>query len=250
MSRLDGRLLPAATLAVALAGWQAFVVASGVPTLILPSPVEVATTLLRTLPSLLGAATVTGATAGLGLLGGVLVGLTLAFVMVSSRGAATVVYPYVVALRIAPLVAIAPLVFLWVGDGLLARALLVATMTPFPVAIGSYDGLRSVPREYTDLARSVGAASWRTFLLVRVPAAAPSVFAGVKLAAVLSVVGAVVAEFLTLDAGLGYRIFHTSRYLQTRQTYAALAVLAVFGYAFYWVPAALERRVRRAAGTE
>lgn len=116
-------------------------------------------------------------------------------------------------------------------------------MTVFPVAIASVDGLRAVPEEYTDLAESVDASPVRIFLRVRVPAAAPSVFAGVKLGAALAVVGTVVAEFLTLESGLGYQLFHTAEYLQTSTTFAALAVLTGLGLAFYLLPAAVERRL-------
>ncbi|MFB6107471.1 MAG: ABC transporter permease [Haloplanus sp.] len=244
---LDRRLLaragpPAVVAVLVVAAWQWFVVATGVPAVVLPSPVDVVTAAVAARETLLAAAATTALTAAIGLLAGVALGLALAFLMVGSRTAAAVVHPYLVALRIAPLVAIAPLVFLWVGDGLLARALLVTTMTVFPVAIASVDGLRSVPREYTDLARSVDASPTRTFLRVRVPAAAPSVFAGVKLAAALSVVGTTVAEFLTLKSGLGYQLFHTSRYLQTSTTFASLFALAALGLVFYLLPATLERR--------
>lgn len=222
-----------------LAGWQAYVVATGVPTVVLPSPVEVAAAALAS-PSLVRAAAVTALTAGLGLAGGVVVGLALAFAIVTSRTAAAVVHPYLIALRIAPLVAVAPLVFLWIGSGIPARALLVATLTVFPVAIASVDGLRSTPTAYRDLLCSVGASERTVFLRVRVPAAAPSVFAGVKLAAALSVIGTVVAEFLTLRAGLGYRVFAASTALATAEMFAAVAGLAALGLCFYSVPAAVE----------
>ena len=177
---------PAAGLFVVfVVGWQALTHLLGVPTVILPSPVDVVRTLAETLPTLLGDAAVTAATAALGLLGGTLLGLCFAFGMVTSRAVDAVVHPYVVALRIAPLVAIAPLLFLWFGRGVPARALLVTTLTVFPVTVSSLGGLRSVPVEYLDLGRSVAAPEWRLFVHVRVPAAAPSVFAGVKLAAAL-----------------------------------------------------------------
>jgi ABC-type nitrate/sulfonate/bicarbonate transport system permease component len=234
---------PTAVFVVVIACWQWFVTATGVPTVVLPGPTDVATAFLAARGTLLAAAGVTALTAALGLAGGVVVGLTLAFAMVGSRAASAVLHPYLIALRIAPLVAIAPLLFLWIGDGVLSRATLVTTMTVFPVAIASVDGLRSVPREYTDLARSVRAPPVRTFLRVRIPAAAPSVFAGVKLAAALSVVGTVVAEFLTLQSGLGYRLFHTAEFLQTSTTFAALGTLTLLGLVFYLVPAAVERRL-------
>lgn len=235
---------PLVVLGVVLVVWQAFVIATGVPAVILPAPTEVAVTVVTVLPVLLGDAGVTVATAGLGLAAGIVVGLVLAFVMTYSKSAAAVVNPFVLGLRIAPLVAIAPLLFLWIGHGIPARAALVSTMTVFPVTIASLDGLRTVPREYLDAARSVGAPRWRLFLFIRMPAAAPSVFAGVKLAAALSVTGTIVAEFVTLNAGLGYRVFTSATTLRTPRMFAALAVLAVVGLVFYSVPAALERRVQ------
>ncbi|MFC4246768.1 ABC transporter permease [Natribaculum luteum] len=237
---------PVAVLAVVLLAWHAAVVVSDMPTLILPSPLEVLEALAETYPTLLEDAAVTGLTAGLGLLAGGTVGFVLAFAMTYSRAATRTLLPYVVALRIAPLIAVAPLLFLWFGRGVLARALLVTTLTVFPITIAAVDGLRSTPESYLDLARTVGASRTAVFLRVRVPAAAPSVFAGFKIAATLSVVGAVVAEFVTLEAGLGYRVFDTAAYLRTAETYAALVVLSGLGVGFYVLPVAAERAFWRA----
>jgi ABC-type nitrate/sulfonate/bicarbonate transport system permease component len=234
---------PVAVLVAVVTAWQWFVTTTGVPPVILPGPGDVVRAGIAARSDLFAGAATTAATAALGLAGGVVVGLALAFLMVGSRTAAAVVHPYLVALRIAPLVAVAPLVFLWIGDGIIARAMLVTTLTTFPVAVASLDGLRAVPREYTDLGRSVAAPPRQVFLHIRVPAAAPSVFAGVKLAAALSVVGTTVAEFLTLQSGLGYRLFESAEFLRTSTTFAALAVLVCLGLAFYLVPAAVERRV-------
>jgi putative hydroxymethylpyrimidine transport system permease protein len=234
---------PAAVFVAVVAWWQWFVTTTGVPAVVLPAPTDVAAAFLAARGTLLAAAAVTASTAALGLAAGIVVGLTLAFAMIGSRAASAVLRPYLIALRIAPLVAIAPLLFLWIGDGVLSRAALVTTMTVFPVAVASADGLRSVPREYTDLARSVRTPPLRTFLRIRIPAAAPSVFAGVKLAAALSVVGTVVAEFLILRSGLGYRLFHTAAFLQTSTAFAALGTLTALGLVFYLVPAAIERRL-------
>jgi len=223
--------------------WHAAVVAFDIPSMILPSPVEVGLALGRLGPTLLSDAGVTAATAALGLAGGCLVGGVLAFAMTASRGVTRTVLPYVIALRIAPLIAIAPLVFLWFGRGVPSRALLVATLTLFPMTVATLDGLRSTPPEYLALMRSVAASPVAVFVRVRVPAAAPSVFAGLELAATLSVIGAVVAEFVTLRAGLGYRVFVTAQRLRTAESFAALAVLAALGIVFYLAPTALARAV-------
>jgi putative hydroxymethylpyrimidine transport system permease protein len=237
---------PIAVFAGLLLAWHALVVVYEISTLILPSPADVAGALAETYPLLLVDAAVTAATAGIGLLAGIVIGLSLAFTMVSSRNVARTVLPYVVALRIAPLVAVAPLLFLWFGRGIPARALLVTTLTLFPMTIAMLDGLRDTPREYLALMESVGASGWTVFRHVRIPAAVPSVFAGAKIAATLSVIGAVVAEFVTLQAGIGYRVFISATYLRTAESYAALVVLSILGIAFYLIPVAAERAfVRR-----
>ena len=239
-----GRVAPPLIILVAVLGaWQTFVSATGVPPVILPAPTGVATTMVNVFPLLISDVGVTVVTATLGLAAGVVVGLLLAFAMTSSESAAAVAGPFILGLRIAPLIAIAPLLFLWVGHGIAARALLVSTLTLFPVTIASLNGLRAVPSEYLDAARSVGATRWRIFVFIRMPAAAPSVFASIKLAAALSVTGTVVAEFVTLNAGLGYRVFTTATNLQTPRLFAALLVLAVVGLCFYLGFTALERSV-------
>ncbi|OYR44928.1 ABC transporter permease [Halorubrum sp. Ea8] len=238
------RVAPPVLLFVALVlAWHGTVVALGIPAIILPPPAAVADALVARGATLFADAAVTGATAATGLLAGCAVGALLAFAMTYSRTAARIALPYVITLRIAPLIAIAPLVFLWFGRGIPARAALVATLALFPMTVATLDGLRSTPERYLALARSVDASKPSVFLRVRVPAAAPSVFAGLKLAATLSIVGAVVAEFVTLRAGIGYRVFVTAERLRTAETYAALVALSALGVAFYLVPVLLERAV-------
>lgn len=234
--------LPVLTLAFIIGVWHAYVVVHDVPAILLPSPIAVGEMMFEMGPTLLGDAAVTGATASIGLFLGTVFGFSLGAAMVRSQPVANAVLPYIIALRIAPLIAIAPLFFLWFGRGVLPRAVLVGTLTIFPITIATLNGLRSTPRSYLDLMESVNASPTRVFLNVRLPAAAPSVFAGLKIAATLSVIGAVVAEFVTLDAGIGYRVFETANFLQTTQTFAALVVLALLGSIFYLVPAAIERR--------
>lgn len=240
----DEIIPPLVLFVVTVGGWQWFVVTSDVPAVLIPSPVEVVLAAVAVAPMLIADAGTTALTAGLGLFGGLIVGLVLAFAMTYSAAAAAIIQPYVVVLRIAPVIAVAPLLFLWFGDGISARAVVVVTMTVFPIAIGSLDGLRAVPHEYLDLLASVDAPPWRVFIHVRLPAAAPSVFAGVKLGAVLSVIGAVVTEFVTLTSGIGYRVFFASTALRTARAFAALGVLALLGLGFYLVPVMLERAVQ------
>lgn len=232
---------PLATLGALLGLWHGAVVAFDVPPIVLPSPIAVGRALVALRATLLADAAVTASTALLGLAGGCAVGALLAFAMTYSRAASRTLLPYVIALRIAPLVAIAPLVFLWFGRGVAARGLLVATLALFPMTIATLDGLRSTPDRYLALMDSIAAPPLAVFVRVRIPAAAPSVFAGLKLAATLSVIGAVVAEFVTLRGGLGYRVFVTATRLDTAESFAALVVLSALGVVFYLGPVAVER---------
>jgi len=235
---------PTVVLVVLLGAWEGYVTLSRTPPVILPGPVDVGGALVVHWSVLLEAAGITAVTAFGGLVGGLVVGFPIAYATSRSRSVASFVLPYVVALRIAPLVAIAPLLVLWLGEGVFARVVLVTTMTVFPVVIASYDGLRTVPRGYVDLANSVAVPDRRIFIRVELPAAAPSVLAGVKLAAALSVVGAVVAEFVTLESGLGFQLFEASRSLETPLMFAALVTLAALGVVFYGTPVLFARYSR------
>lgn len=216
--------------------WHWYVTTNDVPSIVLPGPLEVAGALGASGRPLLVDAGVTAATAALGLVLGGTVGFVLAFGMIRWRVFRAVTLPYVVGLRIAPIIAIAPLVFLWLGRGIVPRAVVVATLTQFPIAIGTLSGLRSVPQEFLDLGRSVDASDRQLFVHVRLPAAASSVFVSIQIASTLAVIGTVVAEFVTLRAGIGYRIYDTGFRLETAEMYAALVVLAAVGIGFYQLP--------------
>lgn len=243
------RLLPPVAVFVALLlGWVG--AAAGAPPILLPSPGVVLETILLDTQQFVEATAVSAITAFGGLLLGSCIGLTLAFVSVGSTPGRAVVEPAVVGFRIAPLTAVAPLVFLWFGTGIPVRMALVSLMTTFPVTVASIDGLQATPRAYLDLLASVGVSDRRAFVSVRLPAALPSVFAGLKLGAALSVTGTIVAELLTLRRGLGARVWDAGRYARTAELFAYLAVIALFGIAFYGAAALLEQRISRRWGID
>jgi ABC-type nitrate/sulfonate/bicarbonate transport system permease component len=247
--RLRDRLTPPLVVfVVTLAGWA--VASRSAPPILLPSPPAVLTAFLAEPGVFAHATAVSAVTAAGGLALGAVVGLSLAFISVGSAPGRAVVEPAVVGFRIAPLTAIAPLVFLWFGTGVTVRMALVSVMTTFPVTVASIDGLRSTPRAYLDLLDSVGASDSRTFVSVRLPAALPSVFAGLKLGAALSVTGTVVAELLTLDGGLGVGVWEAGRYARTAELFAYLFVIAGFGVAFYGAAALVEQYATRRWGID
>jgi NitT/TauT family transport system permease protein len=138
-------------------------------------------------------------------------------------------------------VAIAPLFLIWFGFGWTAKALLVLSICFFPIVIDSTLGFRSIEREKLYLASSIGAGPLNTFLRFRLPQALPNIFAGIKLATSLAVVGAIVAEFVGASAGIGHRMILANASIDTVTMFAAIAYITILGIALFLMADLLER---------
>ncbi|UPV99676.1 ABC transporter permease subunit [Halorussus gelatinilyticus] len=235
--------LPAGALAVGVLAWWAVVGLLDVPPYLLPSPVAVADRLVARPGLYLRNAAITLETILTGGAVGVLGGFVAAGVVVHSTFLRHALAPYLVTLRVLPKIAVAPLLLVYLGTGAGTATTFVALITFFPTFVSSASGLRETPEEYLDLLRSVDAGPVETFLRVRVPAALPDVFAGLKQSAALAVVGAVVAEWILTDEGLGYLVLVGSENVQTDVVLAAVVVLFAEGMAIYGAVAAAENRL-------
>ncbi len=152
-------------------------------------------------------------------------------------------YPYLVALQTMPKLALVPLFIVWFGFGIGSKIAVAAMASFFPVLINTMVGLRLTTQSLLDLMVSLRATRWQTLWMVKLPNAAPVIFAGVEVAIVLSVLGGVVAEFLGASAGLGYLlVFRTSR-LDTSGVFAVLIILAMLGNVLNWSVRMLRRRL-------
>lgn len=234
----------AASAAIFLAAWQAVVLATGVPSVVLPSPVEVGSVLVRRAPAMAPHVAHTAVEALFGLCLGVGVGAALALSMALSPAVRVVLYPYLLAVRVVPLVVVAPLLVLALGTTTLTRVLLAAILTFFPVTVATLDGLLATPASQLDLLRSVDAPARRVVLSVRLPNALPGAFAGLKLAGPLAVQAVVIAEFLAATRGVGFMLLETGRRLETARLFAYLVVLVAFGLAVFGLVSLAERAVR------
>ncbi len=236
-------LLPAAIVVVLLAVWQLIVDAGWVDSLILPSPTQVATSLWED-RSLLGSdLAVTGQEVLVGLAAAVALGALLGVGMHVSPAVRNALRPLVIGSQAVPIPVIAPLLILVLGFGLAPKVLLVALVCFFPVAINLYDGLRRVDPDAHKLMRSFDASRWQTFRLLEAPAALPATFTGLKVAAAVSVIGAVFAEWAGSDSGLGHALLTANGQLETARAFAATFLLFALAVALYGVFAWLERRV-------
>jgi NitT/TauT family transport system permease protein len=238
-----GLSLPVGALAAGLLAWWALVALLGIPPYLLPTPRAVAERLTASPDLYLRNGATTLRTILAGGLAGVLGGFGAAAVVVHSTFLRRALSPYLVTARVLPKIAVAPLLLVSLGTGTATALAFVALIAFFPTFVSSASGLEETPEEYLDLLRSVEAGRLRTFLFVRIPAALPSVFAGLKQSAALAVVGAVVAEWILTDEGLGYLVLIGAENVQTDVVLAAVAVLFAEGLAVYGAVVALENRV-------
>jgi putative hydroxymethylpyrimidine transport system permease protein len=226
-----------------LAGWEALVQGGVVDSLLLPAPTEVASALWNDRGLLAPDLAVTLQEVLVGLLAAVVVGAALGIAMHVSGAVRRALRPLVIGSQAVPVPVIAPLLILVLGFGLAPKVLLVALVCFFPVTINLYDGLRRVDPDARKLLRSFDATRWQSFRLLDAPAALPAAFTGLKVAAAVSVIGAVFAEWAGSDAGLGHALLTANGQLETARAFAATFLLFLLAVALYGAFALLERRV-------
>ncbi|MGH7264115.1 MAG: ABC transporter permease [Candidatus Rokuibacteriota bacterium] len=234
-------LLPAATLVVLVLAWEAATHLFRIPTWILPAPSHVAAEAWNHRAQLPGHAwrTLWETLAGFGL--SILVGVPLAAMIASSPLLHNTIYPLLVVTQSVPKVAIAPLIVIFMGVGDMPKILVAFLVAFFPVVVDTATGLNAVPPELIDLSRSLKASRFQEFVKIRFPTAVPFLFSGLKVAVALSVVGAVVGEFVQADKGLGYLIVVSTTYWRTGLAFAALVLLSLMGIALFAAVALVER---------
>ncbi len=160
----------------------------------------------------------------------------------------SLVAPYLAASQAIPIVALAPLLVIWLGPGALSKIVVCALTLFFPVLINTIVGIRSVDRELVELLRSLQATRWQSFIYLEIPAALPVLLGGLKIGVTLSVIGAVVSEFVSADRGLGFLVNLARGLFDTPLMFVALFTLMAIALAMYLAVSALERRVLRRQG--
>ncbi len=177
-----------------------------------------------------------------GLAVGVSIGVLLGYVMAKSRALEDALSPLVLAFQSTPVVAYAPLLVIWFGSGPTSKIVISALIVFFPMLMNTLVGIRTVPLSLRDLMRSLGATRWQMLTRLEIPAALPVLFGGLKVSAVLSVIGVVVGEFISSDAGLGYLINRGRYDYDTPLVMVAILMLALIARLLYGAVSLLERR--------
>jgi ABC-type nitrate/sulfonate/bicarbonate transport system permease component len=221
--------LPALALLALLAAWEAAVHVFALPHYILPAPSRIALTFITRRDVLLWhtGITLSEVLAGGGL--GIAVGLLLGVVMFWSSLLEKAFYPLLITSQNVPVFAIAPLLVVWFGYGWFSKVVMAAIIVFFPVTIAMLDGLKRTDPDLVRLFRTMGARPAQIFWKLRLPAALPALFSGLKLSVIFSTIGAVIGEWVGAGAGLGYLMLSANAQLRVAEVFAAILCLTPIG---------------------
>ncbi|MDP1713232.1 MAG: ABC transporter permease [Anaerolineales bacterium] len=238
-------ILPAIlSIIFALLAWQLTVQVTQLPRFILPAPADVWLRFLKALDdgSLLYHTGITLAEIVLGLLSGILFATATGYVLAKSRSLEKILSPYLVASQAIPVVAIAPLLVIWLGDGILSKVVICALIVFFPVLVNTVVGVRAVPPALYDLMHSIRATRLQILLKLEVPASLPVLFGGLRIGATLSVIGAIVGELVDAEQGLGFLLQLGDFQYDTSMVFVAVFTLIALALSLYGAVTLLERK--------
>lgn len=223
--------------------WQAVVTLAGLPHYILPSPLAVADAWIAQSALILEHAGHTLVEIVLGLALGTLLGCALALAMSYFQPARRWLLPVLVASQAIPVFALAPLLVLWLGYGMSSKIAMTTLVIFFPVASAFFDGLRRTKLGWLDLAQTMNGSRWRVLRHIRLPAALPPLASGLRVAAAVAPIGAVIGEWVGSSAGLGYLMLHANARVKIDLMFAALLTLALLAVALYFAIDGVLRRL-------
>ena len=227
--------------------WEALIAVNQYPIFILPAPRQVAQSFVENwqngiFPRHLA---ITLFEIGLGFSAAFVFASSVGYVLAKSPLLEKIVSPYLIATQAIPIVAIAPLIIIWINTGSVQNALIAALITFFPMLVNTIVGVRGVRDEYRALLRSYAANRWQVFTKLEVPAALPIFMGGVRVGVTLSVIGVIVAELMWADRGLGFLINFAEGHLDTPLLFATVATLSVMAIGLYLTVVLIEKILLR-----
>jgi NitT/TauT family transport system permease protein len=225
--------------------WQLVLSVFQVPTIMLPSPWAVAHVAATRFRALLTSFSITAVEAGGGLLASIVVGVIIALIFAQSRWVRRMLYPYTILLQTVPIVAIAPLILMWVGAGTASVALIAFIISLAPIIANTTQGLVTVDENLVHLFLMHNASPRQLLFKLRLPHAVPSLFVGIRIASGIAVIGAITGELYASSSrvgvgGLGYSIIYAASQLQTDYLFALVLAATVLGSAFFFIVVFLE----------
>lgn len=228
-----------------LLAWWLIARYSGLPRFILPAPHDVWTSFVKTLMNgtLLRHTFITLTEIVLGMLVGVCFATVVGYMLAKSRTLEKILSPYLVASQAIPIVAIAPLLVIWLGGGILSKVLICALIVFFPVLVNTVVGIRAVPAALYDLMNSVRATRWQILFKLEIPASMPILLGGLRIGVTLSVIGAIVGELVNAKQGLGYLLQLGDFQYDTSMVYVAVFMLIFLALGLYGIVSWIEGKV-------
>jgi putative hydroxymethylpyrimidine transport system permease protein len=239
---MRGVLRPLVTCVGLVGLWWAVQAGLAVPGYLLPSPPRVAAAMWQDRGALAAGTLTTFCETFCGLMVGTALGAGAALLMAASAHVQRWLLPVLLLSQAVPIFALAPLLVLWFGFGMASKIVMAVLVIFFPVMSATFDGLRRVPGGWLDLARTMDARPWRMMVLLRLPAALPSFGSGLRVAAAIAPIGAVIGEWVGASSGLGYIMLNANARVRTDEMFAALLVLSLMTVALWW---AVDRGLRR-----
>ena len=234
-------VLPVLGVVLTVGSWWVLTVALDIDPFYLPSPADVVESFRNTPEFLLQESWTTLQRVLIGFIIAVTGGLVIAVALAASRTVERMTMPVLAAINAVPKVALAPLLLVWMGFGDAPKIVMVILVSFFPVVVSTMAGLTSAPADLRELARSLSASWWQTFVKVRLSWALPQMFVGLKVATPLAIIGAVIGEVVNPDHGLGSVIAGSGASSDTPLAFAALVLLALMGVILFYLMAGIER---------
>jgi len=245
MNSLRSRLiewLPAAIIIILLiVAWEVLVEVLDVQRWLLPPPSVIFVEILDSLGFLLRHTWVSTTEIALGFSISIVLAVLLASGIIWSRTVERTLYPVIITSQTIPIITLAPLLIIWVGTDIMSKVIVIVLFTFFPIVISLVSGLRSVDQEMVDMLRTLGASPWQTFRKLMIPSALPSFFAGLKVAAVVSVIGAVIGEWFGSSEGLGWLMKIAGGQFQTARVFAAIVMLSILAMTLFAAVVVVEK---------
>jgi NitT/TauT family transport system permease protein len=225
---------------LALAVWQATVIVADIPEYLLPAPTAILANVDRTLVVQFA---VTFVEALIGFLIAAVLAFACAIMFVRFATLEQGLFPIAIAVKTTPIVAIAPLLVIWLGTGWWSKIVAVILICFFPVLVNAVKGLKAADTEYRELFQTLGASRAQEFRKLRIPYCLPYLFSALKISSSLAIVGAIVGEFVGATQGLGYLIMVSSAHLETATLFAAIVAAALAGITMFYIIGWTEERV-------
>lgn len=235
--------LPFVILITLIVMWESIARLFKVPDYLLPSPLAIGKSIVKSSDILYRHTQATFVEVLIGFAVAFTVGFILSVGISHSNLLRKVFLPMLIASQTVPVIVIAPLLVIWFGYGMLPKIIAIVIICFFPIVINTTKGLGDVDSDIIKLMQSFGANKKQLFTKVKLPNALPSMFAGIKIAVTLSVIGAVIAEWMGADEGLGYLIQVANAQLDTKLTFSAIAILILIGLMLYGTVAIVERKL-------